>query len=524
MFVLALAMVKNEEDVIEAFVRHTLGFADALAVIENGSVDATPSILAALQREGLPLIIFDDPGFAYFQAEKTTALLRRVAGIFRPDAVFLLDADEFVVPGDRAAVQRALSALAPGEVGHLPWRNYVPAPDDADLPFDPPRRIRHRREHREATEWYKAVLRGGPEGYGHLFVEQGNHDVQGPYGRLRARRIEDLALAHFPVRDALQLEGKAVVGWLANLARQRHRGSSNAASQWRALYEAALEGTPTDAITLANHALAYSDDSGRPARWPDGVVPDPIAVDYAIRHAPARRMGTLARTARSVELMLAQDPGSPPPPRPRRSRWQKLLRLLPRKLQPAGRVAAAAKVALPPPAGEAIDLPPLAFLARRHAPRSVLELGGRHDAHLGFLRENGAERLLRHDPARPLDHGESFDLVLCNEASAAALASAAEHAASRILLFPAPAGTDAMARLATLGWQPDLFETLAVRSLASLPALRQGLLVLRRGASEATRARLAAPAPCRAVALPSGPVTEPMTAMLAEWAAAEGAG
>jgi hypothetical protein len=118
MFVLALAMVKNEEDVIEAFCRHTLGFADVLAVIENGSVDATPRILEALQREGLPIVVFDDPGFAHFQAEKTTALLHRAAGTFRPDAVLVLDADEFLIPGDCAArlppCRRAVPAMSSG--------------------------------------------------------------------------------------------------------------------------------------------------------------------------------------------------------------------------------------------------------------------------------------------------------------------------------------------------------------------------------------------------------------------------
>ena len=68
---LGIAMVKNEADVIEAFVRHNLGFMDALAIVDNDSIDGTREILVQLQQEGLPIILFDDPVVAHFHAEKS---------------------------------------------------------------------------------------------------------------------------------------------------------------------------------------------------------------------------------------------------------------------------------------------------------------------------------------------------------------------------------------------------------------------------------------------------------------------
>ena len=41
MKIIAITMVKNEMDVIESFVRHTLTFADELIVCEHRSSDAT---------------------------------------------------------------------------------------------------------------------------------------------------------------------------------------------------------------------------------------------------------------------------------------------------------------------------------------------------------------------------------------------------------------------------------------------------------------------------------------------------
>jgi hypothetical protein len=41
MRVVGITMVKNEADIIEAFVRHNLRFLDALVVVEHASADGT---------------------------------------------------------------------------------------------------------------------------------------------------------------------------------------------------------------------------------------------------------------------------------------------------------------------------------------------------------------------------------------------------------------------------------------------------------------------------------------------------
>src|SRR5882672_3188884 len=127
-----VSMVRNEADVIEAFVRHNLTVLDGLAIVDHGSNDDTPEILAKLRAEGLPLRVERDADPAFQQSGVVTALAREALARDGADFAFALDADEFLKVGSRESLERALAEVPPGMHAVMHWLTYVPGAFDGD--------------------------------------------------------------------------------------------------------------------------------------------------------------------------------------------------------------------------------------------------------------------------------------------------------------------------------------------------------------------------------------------------------
>jgi len=111
-------MIKNDGDIVEAFVRHHAMLFDHLVVLDHSSTDNTPAILRALQQEGLPLTVMRDESLSFQQGLRTTELARAAFARLGADFVFPLDADELLKvasrpPGDRTGGDSAGSMRTP---------------------------------------------------------------------------------------------------------------------------------------------------------------------------------------------------------------------------------------------------------------------------------------------------------------------------------------------------------------------------------------------------------------------------
>src|SRR6185312_14137688 len=100
-----VAMVRDEADIVESFVRHNLTVLDGLSIVDHGSSDGTGEILAALAAEGLPVRTTVDTSSDFRQSAVVTRLAREVLAACNPDYLFLLDADEFLKVPSRARLE-----------------------------------------------------------------------------------------------------------------------------------------------------------------------------------------------------------------------------------------------------------------------------------------------------------------------------------------------------------------------------------------------------------------------------------
>ncbi|MBN8631161.1 MAG: glycosyltransferase family 2 protein [Rhodobacterales bacterium] len=269
-----LCVAKNEADIIEAMVRHNLGYLDRLHVVDHDSADATPRILAALAAEYPGRLTWEsDVTRGHVQTAILNARLRPLLAETGAAQVVLLDADEFI----RAEPQHFRDSLMASEVPILlPWVTYVPTAADDPTERNPVTRIVHRRE-RERPQTFKSTV---PAGIGRrTTIAAGNHAVHAFRGG-PAVQVDGLSLAHFPVRSCEQLTSKVLIGvWNIRVRGQRGRGE---AFQWYKLYDRIMAGDALTNADLEEVAVHYA------ARRGTALLADPLlgAGGFSLKYTP----------------------------------------------------------------------------------------------------------------------------------------------------------------------------------------------------------------------------------------------
>jgi hypothetical protein len=194
MTVVAVSMVRNEEDVIGHVVRHMLAECDRVIVADNRSTDGTLAELANIETGDLTVV--DEPRFAFCQ----TDTMNRLAAM-APDADWIVpfDADEWWDSAE-GRIADVLMGLDADATMTRTW-DMVPQPDDPDDPNPFSRITRYRPGSLWAQPRHgKVAFRPGPGRH----IQQGNHglagEVQPPVGPLRLR--------HIPFRSFEQAKAK----------------------------------------------------------------------------------------------------------------------------------------------------------------------------------------------------------------------------------------------------------------------------------------------------------------------------
>jgi len=278
--------VRNEEDILEASIRHNLAFLDRLAVVDHASDDATSAILEALVHEGLPLAVERDDALEAPPATDAGARLDRLLDQ-GADLAIALGADDFLRMGSRDAVERIAGAAPAGARLRLAVAIARPGPVGADIAqrlhagetLVDPRPPRHAVEVR--------LARSRHAGAGTTI------DV-------------DPAIAsvlRVPVRSAEQYAAKVAVGQLVRLLDRRPDMPADATADG---FAALLAGRAFDESRLL--AALVNDGRGASERMDPRratFAAEPIAAAMILRHTPAGSPRPLARVLRFGERVAA---------------------------------------------------------------------------------------------------------------------------------------------------------------------------------------------------------------------------
>ncbi len=275
--VIVISMVKNEADVIESFVRHSLTFADGMLIADHCSGDRTGEILEKLREEGLPISVRLVRRIELAHAEVMNDLLQQALREFRPDVVLPLDADEFLVNTDTGESCRSvLERLQPEKLYKLNWRLYEPL-----SPKDETRFLLSRpsRRSRDFAPGQKMAVGGRIAARQGFYMNQGCHYAcWGKNGeKVPWEDVPAVHVAHYHWRSDEQYAAKIATSWPNNVA--KYSLYTPTTSYLKGCYEKLGRGevvTPGSAIQDPETFDLRPYCREIPLRYSDRVHPDPL--------------------------------------------------------------------------------------------------------------------------------------------------------------------------------------------------------------------------------------------------------
>jgi len=296
-------MVRNEADIVESFVRHTLQFADEIRLVDHLSTDRTPQILARLQAEGLNIVLSRHTGQAQIQEVLTTALAKE-AFVAGADWVLPLDCDEFIDTPSPAHLRDHLEKISANSIAWWPWTSMVPQMTDDQTLVDPVRRIGHRRATENVTTPKCLIPRSVASRSGWQ-LSPGNHHIRlsnlDPLPMVQMP--EGYALRHYPVRSMPQLMSKMILSRLAWIPRLKK--GSGISFHTRDFFNRVKSGWIPSDQDLAAYAYNYQD-----AHQADvlDLVKAPLQVQYGLRYTRAAEANFLPLLLDWAEKIVETSP------------------------------------------------------------------------------------------------------------------------------------------------------------------------------------------------------------------------
>jgi glycosyltransferase involved in cell wall biosynthesis len=216
MTLIGITKVLNEDDIVEAFIRHHATMVDHHLILDNGSTDETINILKALKDEGLNLSVFQNKCTFFNEASYNTELFKHARTVFNAEWAVFLDADEFIDARQAPQGLRGLLQSVPAAEVCLGLQSitYFDHPSDDPAELTVPLRMRYREKPAERL-LSKMFVRGALASPAFdTLIEAGQHEVLIDGQMVRPFGDHAVSLAHYYRRSAWQTISKSVLGYL----------------------------------------------------------------------------------------------------------------------------------------------------------------------------------------------------------------------------------------------------------------------------------------------------------------------
>lgn len=242
---ISVTMVKNEDTIIEAFIRHTCQYMYKMIIIDNGSTDGTIDILNALIEEGLPITLLDASSYFYDQYLIENKVIQDIIRNESFDFLFPLDADEFL--GADGQLSHEIDSLPIDKISIVKWVTYCMMDENESGFFMD--RIHYVRQHEPRT-FTKVIIPYQFAKNELLFVSMGHHDVESIPASDKGF-INTIYIAHFPVRSVCQIQLKIYQGILSLLMSSMEKVPS---FHWRQI----LSEIQTNSFDIISYSKKYA--------------------------------------------------------------------------------------------------------------------------------------------------------------------------------------------------------------------------------------------------------------------------
>jgi glycosyltransferase involved in cell wall biosynthesis len=323
MKLVAISRVRNEADIIEAFVRHHASYFDKHIILDDGSCDGTYEALQSLQAEGLPLVVTQAATLGYEQARYMSQLLHVAIDEFGADWVAPLDADEFIEPASGQTLSGVLNGHKESPLS-IAWHNFECRPQDEKNPEHNPV-VRQRFRLLPRADSNKVLIPARCVNKA-TEIAQGNHFISCRGIPIASRSLESINLCHFPIRSLKQYAGKIAVAHLQYLAMPNWDGITGFqyAEPFKVLLDGGLEALSAR-LQADSHCYAMQDGAHcevitpeeNPLRYRGGALklgltssePFPVVLHYAKEITLSR--ASLMREELNRGQQLARSTGLP---------------------------------------------------------------------------------------------------------------------------------------------------------------------------------------------------------------------